>query len=134
METKNCRKRIEVVAAIIIEDGKVFVTQRGYGDFKDGWELPGGKIEVGETREQALKRELVEELDIEINVENLIKTIEFEYPKFHLTMHCFLSQIVKGRPKLIEHESACWVDKKNIGNLDWLPADLEIIEDIKKLL
>lgn len=133
MESKIIKK-IEVVAAVIIESGRVFATQRGYGDFKDGWEFPGGKIEVGETKEHALVRELKEELDIEIKVERIIKTVEYDYPKFHLTMHCFLSKIVKGRPKLIEHESACWVDKKNIGNLDWLPADLEVIEDIKKLL
>ena len=134
METKNDRKRIEVVAAIIIENGKLFATQRGYGDFKDGWELPGGKIEVGETKEQALIRELREELEIKVEVGNLIRTIEYDYPKFHLTMHCMLTKIIEGVPNLLEHEAACWVDKSDMDKLGWLPADLEVIEDIKKLL
>ena len=127
-------KHIEVVAAIIIEDGKLFTTQRGYGPFKDGWEFPGGKMEAGETREQALERELWEELAIKTKAEKFIKTIEFDYPEFHLTMHCFLTRILEGTPKLLEHENAKWVTKEEIDSVDWLPADLEIIEDVKQLL
>lgn len=127
-------RHIEVVAAIIIEDGKLFTTQRGYGPFKDGWEFPGGKMEVGETREQALERELREELAIKTKAEKFIKTIEYDYPEFHLTMHCFLTRILEGTPKLLEHENAKWVTKEEIDTVAWLPADLEVIEDVKKLL
>ena len=127
-------KHIEVVAAIIIEDGKLFTTQRGYGPFKDGWEFPGGKMEVGETREQALERELREELAIKTKAEKFIKTIEYDYPEFHLTMHCFLTRILEGTPKLLEHENAKWVTKEEIDSVAWLPADLEVIEDVKNLL
>lgn len=134
METKEERRKIEVVAAAIIENGKVFATQRGYGDFKDGWEFPGGKIEVGETKEQALERELREELEIKVEVGKLIKRIEYDYPKFHLTMNCFLTKIKEGTPNLLEHEDARWVDKNEIDSIDWLPADLEIVEEVKKLL
>ena len=134
METNSERRRIEVVAAIIIEDGKLFATQRGYGDFKDGWEFPGGKMEVGETREQALARELREELEIKVEVGEHIKTIEYDYPKFHLKMHCFLTKIKEGIPNLLEHEASRWVDKDSIDSLDWLPADLEVIENVKKFL
>ena len=134
METKNDRKRIEVVAVIIIENGKLFATQRGYGDFKGRWEFPCGKIEIGETKAQALIRELREELEIEAEVGKLIKNIEYDYPKFHLTMHYMLTKIIEGVPNLLEHEAACWVDKSNIDKLDWLPANLEVIDDIKKIL
>ena len=127
------RRKIEVVAAVIIEDGKLFTTQRGYGDFKDGWEFPGGKMEVNETPEQALARELREELEIKVEVKDLIKTIEYSYPKFDLTMHCYLTKIVEGTPNLLEHEAAKWVTKDEIDSVDWLPADLEVIEDVKKL-
>lgn len=134
METKEERRKIEVVAAVIIQDGKLFATQRGYGDFKDGWEFPGGKMEVGETREQALERELREELEIVAKAKQHIKTIEYDYPKFHLTMHCFLTEIVEGVPKLLEHEAARWVDKDSLDDVAWLPADLEVVDDIRKLL
>lgn len=134
MEINNERRKIEVVAAIIIENGKVFATQRGYGDFKDGWEFPGGKMEVGETREQALERELREELEIKVEVGKLLKTIKYSYPKFDLTMHCFLTKIIEGTPNLLEHEAARWVDKNNIDQVAWLPADLEVVEDIKKII
>ena len=127
------RRKIEVVAAIIIEDGKLFTTQRGYGDFKDGWEFPGGKIEVGETREEALARELREELAIKVEVGALVKTIQYSYPKFDLTMHCFQTKIVEGVPNLLEHEAARWVTKEEIDSVAWLPADLEVIDDVKKL-
>ena len=128
------RKRIEVVAAAIIYGGKLFATQRGYGDFKDKWEFPGGKMEKGESREDALKRELKEELDIQVDVGECIGTIEYDYPKFHLTMHLMRTRIVAGEPNLIEHEAACWVDKNTIDDLDWLPADMDIIQEIKKFL
>lgn len=133
METNNERRKIEVVAAVIFDNGKIFATQRGYGDFKDGWEFPGGKMEVGETREEALERELREELEIKAKVEELIKTVEYSYPKFDLTMHCFKTKIVEGTPKLLEHEAAKWVAKDEIDLVDWLPADLEVIEEVKKL-
>ncbi|MBO7527624.1 MAG: (deoxy)nucleoside triphosphate pyrophosphohydrolase [Clostridia bacterium] len=127
-------RSIEVVAAIIIEDGKLFTTQRGYGKFKDGWEFPGGKIEPNETKEAALERELWEELAIKTKAEKLVKTIDYDYPDFHITMHCFLTKIVEGTPKLLEHENAKWVTKNEIDSVDWLPADLEIIDDVKNLL
>ena len=127
-------RSIEVVAAIIIEDGKLFTTQRGYGKFKDGWEFPGGKIEPNETKEAALERELWEELAIKTKAEKLVKTIDYDYPDFHITMHCFLTKIVEGTPKLLEHENAKWVTKNEIDSVDWLPADLEVIDDVKNLL
>ena len=134
MEKDMEKKTTEVVGAVIIDNGKLFATQRGYGDFKDKWEFPGGKIEAGETKEQALTRELKEELDIDVRVGKLIKTIEYDYPKFHLVLHCMLTSIIQGVPNLLEHESSCWVDKNSIDCLDWLPADFEIIEEIQKYL
>lgn len=134
MEEKIERKNIEVVAGVIVENGKIFATQRGYGDFKDGWEFPGGKIEKGETREQALERELREELEIKVEVGKFIKTIQYDYPKFHLTMHCFLVKIVEGTPNLLEHEAAKWITKEQIDDIAWLPADVELIEELKKIL
>lgn len=125
-------KTIEVVAAIIVEGNKVFCTQRGYGDFKDMWEFPGGKIEPGETPQQALVREIKEELDTEIEVGEFIQTIEWDYPKFHLTMHCFFCKVLKGDLVLLEHEAAKWVEKENLDTIDWLPADRGLIEKIKQ--
>lgn len=127
-------KSIEVVAAVIFRGNKIFATQRSYGEFKDGWEFPGGKMEPGESKEDALKRELREELNVEIEVESLIKTIEYDYPNFHLTMHCFKSKLKKGEPELLEHEAARWVSKGEIDNIAWLPADVEIIEQVKNIL
>jgi 8-oxo-dGTP diphosphatase len=127
-------KTIEVVAAVIMEDGKVFATQRGYGAYKDWWEFPGGKIEVGETREAALIREIKEELNTEIAVEDLIDTVEWDYPEFHLVMHCFRCSIRAGKLTLNEHEAARWLTAESLGDVNWLPADLEIIEQVKKLL
>ncbi len=124
-------KTIEVVAAIIVDKGRIFATQRGYGDFKDGWEFPGGKMEPGETPEQALVREIEEELDSEIVVGKLIKTVDYDYPKFHLTMHCYLCELRDGKLTLLEHEAAKWLDQETIDSVDWLPADLQIIDDIK---
>ena len=132
METKE-RRKIEVVAAVIIENGKLFATQRGYGEFKDGWEFPGGKMEPGETGEQALARELREELAMKVEVGKLIKTIKYSYPNFDLTMHCYQVKITEGRPNLLEHEAAKWVTKDEIDSVAWLPADLEVIEEVKKL-
>ncbi len=127
-------KSIEVVAAVIKDDAKVFATQRGYGEFKDGWEFPGGKVEPNETPEEALIREIKEELDIEISVDEFIYTIEYDYPTFHLTMHCFFCSILDGHLKLIEHEAAQWVTADTIDDVDWLPADIIIIPLIKKRL
>lgn len=131
---ENQRKRIEVVAAIIFDQEKVFATQRGYGEFKDGWEFPGGKMEQGETPEQALKREIREELDVEIGVGQLFDTVEFDYTNFHLTMHCFLCTIKSGELVLKEHEAAKWLSKESLDSVDWLPADKGLIEKLKNAL
>lgn len=131
---ENDRKRIEVVAAIILDKEKVFATQRGYGEFKDGWEFPGGKIEQGETPRQALKREIKEELDIEIEVGELLETVEYDYPNFHLTMHCFLCTIKSGNLVLKEHEAAKWLTGESLDSVGWLPADKGLIQQIKNLL
>lgn len=128
------KKTIEVVAAIIIRDGKLFATQRGYGEWKDWWEFPGGKIEPSETPEEALKREIREELATEIEVGELLTTIEYDYPKFHLTMHCYLCSIISGQLSLLEHEDARWLTKDNLNSVRWLPADLEIIPLIAERL
>ncbi len=127
-------KTIEVVAAIIHHDGKILATQRGYGDFKDGWEFPGGKIESGETAEQAIVREIQEELNVTIVPEKLVTTVECDYPKFHLTMHCFLSSIKEGHVALLEHEAMKWLAKDELDSVGWLPADVEVVEKLKPLL
>ncbi len=127
-------KSIEVVAAVVIRDGKVFATQRGYGEFKDRWEFPGGKMEPGETPETALKREIKEELDTEISVGGLLCTIEYDYPAFHLTLHCYLCNVLSGKLTLLEHESAKWLTKENLYSIDWLPADIEAIKKIEARL
>ena len=127
-------KTIRVVAAIIVENGRVFATQRGYGDFKDGWEFPGGKIEAGESPEQALVREIREELDTEIRVERLLRTVEWDYPTFHLSMDCFICTIESGDLHLREHEAARWLDLEQLNDVDWLPADLQLIPEIAKCL
>ena len=131
---KDIRKRIEVVAAIIIDGGKVFATQRGYGEFKDGWEFPGGKMEQGETPQQAIKREIKEELDVEIEVGDFLETVEYDYPNFHLTMHCFICTIKSGELVLKEHEAAKWLTKETLNSVDWLPADKGLIEKIGSIL
>ena len=128
-------KTIRVVAAVIKatnEDGEpiIFATQRGYGDFKGGWEFPGGKIEEGETPQEALKREIMEELDTEISVGELIETVEYDYPTFHLSMDCFWCDIVKGDLVLKEHEAAKWLTKKQLDDAEWLPADLTVVEKL----
>ena len=125
-------KQIEVVAAIIHDDeGRIFATQRGYGEMKDGWEFPGGKIEPGESTEEALKREIWEELETKIVVEKLVQTVEWDYPAFHLTMHCFWCHIESGSLKLKEHEAAKWLTKDQLDGVDWLPADRIVVETIK---
>ncbi len=125
-------KRIEVVAAIIHDDeGRIFATQRGYGDYKDGWEFPGGKMEAGETPEEALKREIWEELETRIVVERLVQTVEYDYPQFHLTMHCFWCHVESGSLTLKEHEAARWLSREQLDSVDWLPADLEVVEEVR---
>lgn len=127
-------KTIEVVAAVITYGNKIFATQRGYGEFKDGWEFPGGKMEPGETPQQALVREIREELDTMIEVGELVDTVEYDYPKFHLTMHCFLCTIKSGDLVLKEHEAAKWLTKDELDSVDWLPADLELIYKLENLM
>lgn len=125
-------KSIEVVAAIIFDEaGRIFATQRGYGEWKDWWEFPGGKMEVGETPEQALRREIREELAAEIEVGELLHTINYDYPAFHLTMHCFMCRL-QGRVTLLEHEAAKWLAPSELNTVRWLPADMEIIEILSK--
>ena len=123
-------KQIEVVAAIIRKDDLILATQRGYGDFKDWWEFPGGKMEVGETPEEALKREIREELSTEINVDEFLCTVEYDYPAFHLTMHCYLCSLLSEALHLNEHEAARWLKLEDLDSVDWLPADLEVVETI----
>ena len=121
-------KQIEVVAAIIRDaDGKIFATQRGYGDWKDYWEFPGGKVEPGETWQQALQREIWEELETRVAVEQLLTTVEWDYPQFHLTMHCFFCHVESGHLELKEHEAARWLPKEQLGEVMWLPADEQVI-------
>ena len=127
-------KTINVVAAIILEGDKAFVTQRGYGAFKDKWEFPGGKIEPGETPEKALVREIREELNTEIAVDQSLDTIDFDYPEFHLKMECFCCRIIKGELNLLEHESSKWVTAETISDLDWLPADRILLPRIAEIL
>ncbi len=127
-------KTIEVVAAIIQHEGKILATQRGYGDFKDGWEFPGGKMEPGETMQQAIIREIQEELGVTISPTKLVTTVEYDYPTFHLTMHCLLSTVVEGEIKLIEHEDAKWLTRETLDSVEWLPADIEVVEKLKQLL
>ena len=125
-------KQIEVVAAIIHDgEGRVFATQRGYGDYKDYWEFPGGKMEIGETPEAALLREIWEELNTRIVVERLITTVEHDYPQFHLTMHCFFCHVESGHLELKEHEAARWLAKEQLESVNWLPADRAVAEIIK---
>ena len=123
-------KTIEVVAAVIENNGKIFATQRGYGDFKDKWEFPGGKVEQGETPEHALAREIKEELDTEIEVRKHICTVEYDYPQFHLIMHCYLCKVLSGDLTLLEHEDAKWLAKDELWSVDWLPADEEVVRKI----
>lgn len=127
-------KTIEVVAAVIIKDGKVFATQRGYGQWKDWWEFPGGKIEPGECPQEALVREIREELDAEIEVGGLMETVEWDYPDFHLTMHCFICRLLSDSLHLNEHEDATWLTRETLDSVQWLPADLGVVGKIPGII
>ena len=127
-------KTINVVAAIICQDDQVFATQRGYGAYKDWWEFPGGKIEEGETPEEAIVREIREELDTEIVVEGFLATVDYDYPDFHLTMDCFWSRIKEGKLRLLEHEAAKWLPLDNLRQVNWLPADVMVVDAIEDCL
>lgn len=126
-------KTIKVVAAIIRDGDHIFATQRGYGEYKDGWEFPGGKVEPGETSQEALVREIKEELDADIIVGDLLTTVEYDYPTFHLSMDCFWVTLVEGsKMKLLEHEAAKWLAMDELDEVEWLPADVNVVEAIKK--
>ncbi len=126
-------KTIEVVAAIIRRGDSVFATQRGYGEWKDYWEFPGGKVEPGETAEEALKREIREELSTDISVDEFLCTVEWDYPAFHLTMHCYLCSLLTEALHLNEHEAARWLAKEELESVEWLPADWEVVSNLKKM-
>lgn len=132
--------KIPVSGAIILRTNpqthnrEVFATQRGYGDYKGGWEIPGGKLEPGETPEQCIEREILEELDTKIHAEKILDTIEYDYPTFHLTMHCIVCTIISGQLTLLEHEDARWLSKKDLYSVEWLPADKLILKKIEELL
>ena len=127
-------KHIEVVAGIITDGDKIFATQRGYGEFKDGWEFPGGKMEPGETPQQALARELKEELAIDVNVGDFLCTVDYDYPTFHLTMHCFYCSVIGGELTLLEHEAAKWLKTTELHSVNWLPADIEVVAALERNL
>ncbi len=127
-------RTIEVVAAIIHDaEGRIFATQRGYGEWEGWWEFPGGKMECGEGREEALRREIWEELETRIAIERLVTTVEYDYPKFHLTMHCFWCHVEQGALTLKEHEAARWLGKEELDSVRWLPADWDVVELLKKM-
>lgn len=125
-------KNIHVSAAIIMKDNKIFVTQRGYGEFKDWWEFPGGKIEEGETPEECLKREIKEELEADINIDKYLCTVEYDYPNFHLKMECFICSLIDGHLELVEAEDAKFITKDQLDSIDFLPADLLVVKELKK--
>ena len=133
-------KQVTVSGAVILRTNpetnqkEIFVTQRGYGDYKDGWEIPGGKLEPGETPEECIVREIREELATEVRAERILGVVDYDYPTFHLTMHCILCTIVSGKLQLLEHEAAKWVNKKTLRSVDWLPADQLILDKIEELL
>lgn len=127
-------KTVHVVAALIVHDGRIFATQRGYGEWKGYWEYPGGKAEPGETPEEALVREIREELATEIEVERHVTTVEWDYPAFHLSMRCYLCSVVSGTLTLLEHEAAAWLDRGHLRSVNWLPADEGILDQIESLL
>ena len=124
------KKTIHVVAAILIQDGRLLATQRGYGPWKDWWEFPGGKVEQGEEPREALRREMQEELAVDIEVGNLVATVEYDYPDFHLSMLCFRCRVVAGRLTLLEHEAARWLSQEELDAIRWLPADVEVIRQL----
>ena len=124
------KKHLTVAAAIIIEDGKLFATQRAYGPWKDWWEFPGGKVEAGETSEEALVREIKEELDTLVSVDEFVMTVEYDYPEFHVSMDCFICSIISGELELLVHKSAIWLPLSDPWHVDWLPSDLEVIKKL----
>lgn len=125
-------KRVEVVAAIIRDGDKILATQRAYGEFAGGWEFPGGKIEEGESKETALRREILEELEVIIEVDDYLLSVEYDYPNFHLTMHCYFCHVVEGEINLLEHSAGRWLSKNELESVRWLPADLDIVERLKR--
>ena len=127
-------KTINVVAALIVHDGRIFATQRGYGEWRGWWEFPGGKQEPGETPEEALVREIREELATEISVDRFVTTLEWDYPTFHLSMRCYLCSVISGSLTLLEHEAAAWLDREHLHSVKWLPADYVILDEIDRLL
>lgn len=127
-------KTINVVAALIVHDGRIFATQRGYGEWRGWWEFPGGKKEPGETPEEALVREIREELATEISVDRYVTTVEWDYPTFHLSMRCYLCSVVSGSLTLLEHKAAAWLDREHLRSVKWLPADEAILDEIDGLL
>ena len=127
-------KKIEVVAAILRKDDRIFATEKGYGEFKGYWEFPGGKVEIGEGLEEALKREIREELQVEIQIEEKCTVLDYDYPKFHLTMHCYFCSVVSGEIKLVEATEGKWLEKDELNTVNWLPADISLIEELKKCL
>lgn len=127
-------KKIEVVAAILRKDDRIFATEKGYGEFKGYWEFPGGKVEIGESLEEALKREIREELQVEIQIEEKCTVLDYDYPKFHLTMHCYFCSVVSGEIKLVEATEGKWLKKDELNTVNWLPADISLIEELKKCL
>ena len=127
-------KTIKVAAAVIIRDSRVFAVQRGYGEYKDWWEFPGGKVEAGETSDKTIVREIKEELGTLISADKLLCTVEYDYPKFHLTMHCFICELVSEDIVLKEHSAARWLDKAGLDTVEWLPADEGLIEQLKNLI
>ena len=124
-------KTVEVVAAVIKKEDAIFATQRGYGDFAGGWELPGGKVEPGETPEQAIVREIQEELETTVAVDGFLTTVDYDYPTFHLTMHCYVCHVSEGRLHLLEHSAAKWLTLNAIDSVEWLPADVAVVEAIR---
>lgn len=133
-EEKTGRKTVNVAAAVIVKDGRVFATQRGYGPYKDWWEFPGGKIEAGETPEEALRREIREELDTEILVGELLEEVEYDYPEFHLSMKCYMAEVLSGSLVLREHEAARWLPAEELDAVRWLPADLAVTARLRGLM
>lgn len=133
-------KQVTVSGAVILRTNpetnkkEIFATQRGYGDYKDGWEIPGGKLEPGETPEECIVREIREELATEVRAERILGVVDYDYPTFHLTMHCILCTIISGKLQLLEHEAAKWVNKETLHSVDWLPADRLILDKIEELL
>lgn len=127
-------KHIEVVAGIIKNGDKIFATQRGYGEFKDGWEFPGGKMELGETPQEALARELKEELAVDVKVGEFLCTVDYDYPTFHLTMHCFYCSVIGGELTLLEHEASKWLKMTELHSVNWLPADVEVVAALERNL